>query len=705
MADKQLQGDLMQAADEGYKKMLHTSSPLAAAAKVNCPRRHGAGSDDSPKLSVNGEVGVNLVPSYDSSPERVAARLPMLTRAAAARADNPHSVANRNGANRKLDGGTAATPYCLSSSEVFGESPSPQSPLDRADSSADDYEEKSDERSDEDSDDDYSISDNRPSRDRNVHTKTTSSQPIKRDPNAPTLSKLQRKRQEYSEKGIQLDSNGTKRGVTRGDSDNLEYLDRGIWVPAVFHHEIRGTLLETTDYLGKYDEEPASGVDPLDRTAFKMDHRLVKLTTRELRPSVLLQWNQTEEPPKRMPDRWYHQQRLVLDVDNRPILKWLELPLTISGQCEGLRMEFYKRLNPSISMNDLKARMPPTTCRRGGLKATEVKTPALANRMTRDRCRTVLKAWQARQGSRHIETRILQIMPQEIQRTILQTNSTRCFRDLTSEELEFVEAANRGTLENLAKAGTRLLDEETRRERAERKAQRKTGKKGAGVKIHEVIPEALEERPALVSRSWGTAGVPSTRQMNASEGRKRSASSMPDASAKRQKPSLLTATDTDGSKEEHGDVAPLAGRRSSGGSSRKLGPRSGPPFLAPAADFRYKRPSTSLEQAIVQMALNLSRDDYERYLGLEAPSTERTASYESQLTELNVALGQQMGCKLRPPELKSWGPVRSFDQLHALALARCRQKPAQATDTTSQQQHTDGREMSGLPDMEGDTLV
>ncbi|KAI4086939.1 MAG: hypothetical protein LQ344_007165 [Seirophora lacunosa] len=635
MADRQLQSDLMKAADEGYKKMFHPSPPLAAAAKVNSLRCHGPESDGSTELGINSEAAVNLMPSYDSSPELVAARSPMLTRAAAARADNTHSVPSRNGANRNLDGGTAASPYGLSSSEFFGESPSPQqSPLDSADSSADNYEEKSDEQSDEDSDDEYSTTDTRPSRARNVHTITTSSQPIKRNPNAPTLSKLQRKRLDYSEKGIQLDSNGTKRGVTRGDSDNLEYLDRGLWVPAVYHHKIRGILLETTDNLGKYDEEPASGIDPLDRTAFKVDHKSVKFINRELRPSVLLQWNQIEEPPITLPD-------------------------------------------PTV--NDLRP----------------------------DRCRTGLKAWQARQGSRHIETRILQLMPEETQRAIIQTNSTSCFRDLTTQELDYVEAANRGATENLAKAGTRLLDDETRRERAERKSQRTMGRKGPGVKLHDVIPEALEERPPLVPRS---------------EGRKRSLSSMPDTSTKRQRHSLLPSTDdTYGGQEEEEHSNALAAsvphhhhyqshnnNNNNNNNPNEPFPKTISPFLPAAADFRYKRPVTSLDAAIVQMALNLSRDDYERYVGLEAPATERTASYESQLAELNIAFGLQMGGgMIRMPELKAWGPVKSFDELHALALARARKKPGLMVADTGSATATTGQRFAGGWEMgmDGDTLI
>ncbi|KAL8959748.1 MAG: hypothetical protein Q9193_003435 [Seirophora villosa] len=159
-------------------------------------------------------------------------------------------------------------------------------------------------------------------------------------------------------------------------------------------------------------------------------------------------------------------------------------------------------------------------------------------------CRTGLKAWQARQGSRTIETRILELMPEEIQREVLRTNSTSCFRDLTSQELDYVEAANRGSAENLAKAGPRLLDDETRRERAERKAQRTIGRKGPGVKTHDVIPEALEERPPLIPRS---------------EGRKRSSSPMPDTSTKRQKINSPTSTnDTYDEQEEEKHTSALA---------------------------------------------------------------------------------------------------------------------------------------------------
>ncbi|KAI4280079.1 MAG: hypothetical protein L6R35_005976 [Caloplaca aegaea] len=697
LADEQLQRELMLTADAGHKEMLENSTLDADPAKVDHHPNHAVAIDGGKKLGDNHEEGEDLIASYDSSSEQVPARLPRLTRAAAARANNMHSITIQNDANRNVDGGTAATPkapYYGVSPEELGDPLKAGSLLDSADSSADDYI-PLDENSDWESDNE-SVSDDDPSW---GCTKNTSSKPVKRDPNAPTLSKLQKRRQAYAEMGVELDSNGTKRGVTRGDPGKLEYLDNGTWVPAVYHHEIRDVLLKVTDSMGEYDEEPASGVNPLDRTAFKPKHKSVKLNIREQRPEILFQWNQTEEPPKGTPDRWYYGERLILDVDSRPLPKWPELPLTLSGQCEGLRLEYYKRLNHHISMNDLKARMPPTTCRRPGLKETAVKTPALANRMTRDRCRTGIKAWQARQGSRHIETRILQIMPEDIQRTVLQTNSTRCFRDLTAAELEYVEAANEGQAENLAKAGTRLLDEETRRERAQRKVQGRSGKNGAGVKIHSIIDKATQDQLPLIPGSAGTTSVPSTSQAHFSNGRKRSTSLIQDAVPKRHKrlSEQMTSSDIDSKTEEQGDGMPS--KHHDMNASGELSPKSISP-LDPRDDFRNKKPSTPLEQCIVQMALNLSRDDYERYVGEEAPSTDRTASYEAQLVDIIIARGLRIGIHVKLPDLKSWGPARSFEELHAMALAR--EKPGRVTVKGSQRIEGQG---NSLGDMEGDTLV
>ncbi|KAL8719517.1 MAG: hypothetical protein Q9225_003484 [Loekoesia sp. 1 TL-2023] len=94
-----------------------------------------------------------------------------------------------------------------------------------------------------------------------------------RHPDAPVVSKLQAKKQHHASQGIELDSNGTRKGVVRGGPGSLKYLHNHEWIPAVYHHEIRQKLLQMTDKKGKYDEEPASGADELDRTAFKAEQQ------------------------------------------------------------------------------------------------------------------------------------------------------------------------------------------------------------------------------------------------------------------------------------------------------------------------------------------------------------------------------------------------------------------------------------------------
>lgn len=102
-----------------------------------------------------------------------------------------------------------------------------------------------------------------------------STKAARRHPDAPAVSKLQAKREQHASQGIELDSNGTRKGVVRGNSGNLEFLHNHEWIPAVYHHKIREKLLQMTDKKGKYDVEPTSGADELDRTAFKAEHQHV----------------------------------------------------------------------------------------------------------------------------------------------------------------------------------------------------------------------------------------------------------------------------------------------------------------------------------------------------------------------------------------------------------------------------------------------
>ncbi|KAL8684360.1 MAG: hypothetical protein Q9218_008321, partial [Villophora microphyllina] len=184
-----------------------------------------------------------------------------------------------------------------------------------------------------------------------------------RHPDAPKVSKLQMKVQAKKKAGLNVTSTGRKKGEIREHNGQLQYLHEGEWVKAVHHNNIREHLLKYTDGLGEYEVEPARGYDRWDRTAFHPDHASVRFEPREVRPDCLFIWSLPDELEDSMPAPgiWFHYGYIVLDLDDRPVRTFKELPLTLSGQIEGLRMEFYRRTNPRITGPDLRARMPDIT--------------------------------------------------------------------------------------------------------------------------------------------------------------------------------------------------------------------------------------------------------------------------------------------------------------------------------------------------------
>ncbi|KAL8675659.1 MAG: hypothetical protein Q9224_007430, partial [Gallowayella concinna] len=260
---------------------------------------------------------------------------------------------------------------------------------------------------------------------------------------APVLSKQPSKIRDGAEKIIQVDAVGVNKEFTRINNGKLEYLDHGDWKKAVYHYRIRGKLLRIMDGKGRYEDEPERGFSFVDRTAFKVDQQLWHMNERSKRPDCLFLWEDPNQLPKYTPENWYDNGRIVLGSDGRPLKMWRELPLTISGQCEGLRMEAWRRLNPDIMVRDIVARMPRLTSKGKNLIYKDIKIPALANRCTRDRCRAGIKAWHPRDGSREKERRLMEMIPLEIQKQIVRENSTRCFRDLTDAEIAYIELGNK----------------------------------------------------------------------------------------------------------------------------------------------------------------------------------------------------------------------------------------------------------------------
>ncbi|KAL9601199.1 MAG: hypothetical protein Q9219_002699 [cf. Caloplaca sp. 3 TL-2023] len=502
-----------------------------------------------------------------------------------------------------------------------------------------------------------------------------------RHPDAPEVTKLQRKRLKFAEKNIELDSTGTRRGKVRGAGQGLEFWDNREWIPAVYHHEIRGQLLQSTDEKGKYDDEPARGKDDLDRTAFKEEHKHWNLEDRDGRPEVLFQWDDPGDREEYRPELWIDNDRVVLSAENRPLMKWREIPLTISGQCEGMRLEAYRRLNPNISLNELRGRMPPTTCKRWGLAEKALTTPALANRMARDRCRIGAKPWCMKDGSEVKARRMLETIPVETQQEIVRTNSTRCWRDLTPAEMEFVDEVNKGTEMNMKKAGGRRLADEVHQARVRQKQLFAKGMIGDQVKTYPVVEEALQKQkgsnqktvypirhyissmapPASDSitlsrnhqakdRECPTSHPSMIRLSNVGTPKRPASLLLTEAAQKRQKiPIVDLLNDRSGSDKRY-DNWVVDPNKDSYFQPTAVKPGHGPP----GADFRYKKPSNVMETISIQEALNVSRDDYERYIGHPPVSkTSRTESYAFQLSELQASFSEELGFGDSTPILKS----------------------------------------------------
>ncbi|KAL8771534.1 MAG: hypothetical protein Q9209_002976 [Squamulea sp. 1 TL-2023] len=387
-----------------------------------------------------------------------------------------------------------------------------------------DFEDDEDFDDGEDMDDDQGSEKNHQEGERQATSQHTTSN---RHPHAPLQSKLSLRIEEQRRRGIEVDSNGVRKGKIQCTNLGLHYQLDGRLVPAVFHADIRRKLLHRMDSLGSYDDEPVKGTDELDRTAFKHGQEHWVLGDRTRRPEVLTYWEKPDNAPDHRPKlvsilstiqspigyanttQWYDNRRLVLDTECRPVKLYHELPLTISGQCEGSRMEAWRRLNSDITMNDIKARMGWTTSKGKGVVHKPIKTSALANRMSRDRCRMGLKAWTQKEGSSIKEYRLLQTIPEAIQRAIVQTNSTSCYRDLTDAEMYYIEQGNKGTAASFAKAGHRRLDPQTREKNQEKKQTAKAKKmiELGSITIHEVVEEALSKpNKQTVRQNQSTSG-------------------------------------------------------------------------------------------------------------------------------------------------------------------------------------------------------
>ena len=293
-------------------------------------------------------------------------------------------------------------------------------------------------------------------------------------PGRPATSARQMRIFQKRQQGFQLARDDRAQGETRWVDENLEVLVRGEWMPATRHDWHRSALISQANQEGAYVHEPSRGGTNDDVTAYHELDRELDLFVRENRPAILYQWRPEIRSGKMSHPGWMEiNGRIVIDRDNRPVRDWPELPLTISGQVEGLRMEYWRRVNRHITVADLRARMPQYTSKRLELTMKELVTSSFGNRMDRGRTRAACVAWNRREGTQVKEDRMLQLMPKDIRRTVRATNSTACWRDLEEHEVQWILEGNKGRGAALKRASWRALSPKTKAKRAEAEKARK----------------------------------------------------------------------------------------------------------------------------------------------------------------------------------------------------------------------------------------
>ncbi|KAI9731346.1 MAG: hypothetical protein M1834_005249 [Cirrosporium novae-zelandiae] len=173
---------------------------------------------------------------------------------------------------------------------------------------------------------------------------------------------------------------------------------------------------------------------------------------RENRAPILFElYRKDRQNPSYAPGAMVDDQgRVVLDPDGWPVVDW-DLPTRIGSMVGGHLIETIRREDSRIKVLDLRARMLPET--------RPTKT-ALANRQAWFRRAARCVVWDSKERKgKHWEQNIINDMtPNMIER-----NSTRHLRDLTSQELREIEDKNWGRNEKyFTRARSKLLSIEER---------------------------------------------------------------------------------------------------------------------------------------------------------------------------------------------------------------------------------------------------
>lgn len=285
----------------------------------------------------------------------------------------------------------------------------------------------------------------------------------------------------------------TPKGLVRNVRGYMEHREanENSWKPAIYHEELRDVLIAEANLLGAYGKSLSNNFfevlltfldHPRERGIAANDITSYLPSQKEWGPDRDLDWPKVEnnvlhrferkdyQIPAYNPDVWYDAGRIVLDMDNHPILKYKVIPATLSSEFSGRDMEAIKRLDLRISSKDFRARMPSTILTKDRNKPQQKKPlytlSALSMRTSRFRDENGLISWTKREGSGNVRQYRLDRMSD----ANIAANSTQGMVLPTLFEQGELRTLNKG--QHLNRAGGRALSDDTRRERAKNEQQR-----------------------------------------------------------------------------------------------------------------------------------------------------------------------------------------------------------------------------------------
>ncbi|MCJ1267249.1 hypothetical protein MMC22_007134 [Lobaria immixta] len=303
--------------------------------------------------------------------------------------------------------------------------------------------------------------------------------------------------------GLQWNDGGTwGKSGTDSYSQEVEFKSEIGVVSAVYHDTLRPQLIQQMDTLGSYGEsikylppnaQPtraenlrSRGYGEWDVTSYHPDQRTWGPSRYDHWPfmpdKLLFRLECNGYPvPEYRPGLWYDQGRLVLDLDNKPVKKWKNIPLTLSSNADPWLLENIRREDTRITLKDLRARMPIQQLTKKGVLKPLGTLSSLGMQLTRFRLRAACPAWNEREGSNVIRDYIKGLLSPEG----LAANSTEELPGLAQWQQDESRKPNKGLYPK--RAGDRALSTEERKKRKEA-ISRRLQETGAQISEVNVIP-------------------------------------------------------------------------------------------------------------------------------------------------------------------------------------------------------------------------